>query len=228
MTTTGSTGSAPTIPCEVRHGVARVVEDLADVQQVVIVVGCVDEPLRKGHKRLDGHTVDVGELLLLPPIGLPPEAVELAVCGEDAKRSRQRGGEPDHQLVRVGSDGDGGRIRESEAIRDVPLHFRNDLLEDEVPLVVGMLGRVPPRLVVGRLRDIGPQVMGMCCEVEPVCVQEAPEPVAIAHVASRVGWKRIASAIVGGRSGRTERGMKNVERSNRSAQTRWRWAVSRR
>ena len=102
------------------------------------------------------------------PPELAPQRVELAV-GRDELRplpQRQRGQEPQHELVRVR----GERDRRAGVVEQPPHSFAQPLRlrERPLPLEVRVLGRVLPRLELPLAPDVGPRLVRVPRQEQPL------------------------------------------------------------
>ena len=115
-----------------------------------------------------GREPDDLEPLLPQPPELAPQRVELAV-GRDELRplpQRQRGQEPQHELVRVRSERDrrAGVVEQPPHPVAQPLRLR----ERPLPLEVRVLGRVLPRLELPLAPDVGPRLVRVAGQQQPL------------------------------------------------------------
>ena len=125
------------------------------------------QPLGERLHRASREPDDLEPLLPQPP-ELAPQRVELTV-GRDELRplpQRERGQEPEHELVRVRSERDRG-AGVVEQLPD-PLAQPLGLRERPLPLEVRMLGRVLPRLELPLAPDIGPRLMRVARQKQPL------------------------------------------------------------
>jgi hypothetical protein len=151
--------------------------------------GCHQSVRERGH-RLDGNAGDRGKRVLLEPPDLPPEAVKLAVGREHTDRlARREQREQAHdEAMGVGPEGDRRRVRQVEDPRHMALRRRHDLSEYLLPLAVGEARGVEPALLLRREGDIGPEVMAVGGEMQPLRIggDEAREVSLVAH--GRSAW----------------------------------------
>ncbi len=160
---------------EVGHDVAGIEHHVAQVDQIDVLGCCLDEARREGgegHHRHAGLGCDPG---FHPPIDLAAKTVELPVGRHDTNGRIQRSDQPHHELVRVGGEDDVRRIRQREHAGNVALCLRDDRTEDVRPLAVGEPGRVLPRLGLGIVGRIGPQVVRVRREMQPIGGEEPAE-----------------------------------------------------
>ena len=125
------------------------------------------QPLGKRLHRPGREPDDVEPLLPQPP-ELAPQRVELAV-GRDELRplpQRQRGQEPQHELVRVRSERDrrAGVVEQPPHALAQPLRLR----ERPLPLEIRVLGRVLPRLELPLAPDVGPRLVRVPGQQQPL------------------------------------------------------------
>ena len=66
----------------------------------------------------------------------------------------------------VGTESDGGWIRQSNVLRNMFLRGRDDFSEDVVPLMVKQSRRIAPRILLGLKRHIRPWMMAMRGDVQ--------------------------------------------------------------
>ena len=83
--------------------------------------------------------------------------------------STRRGGEqPDQEVVGVGRKDDRVGLAGAELGGDIGLGLGPDLAHDLVPLAVGEPGGVVPRLDLALEAGVGPQMMAVRGEVQPL------------------------------------------------------------
>ena len=137
-----------------------------------------EEPVGEAVERLGRDSLDLDPALLFPTRELSARAVELAIAGEDPKRAafaRRRGDKPDEEIVRVRRKDDRVRIAGAELARDMRLRLGPDLVHDLVPFAVGEARGVFPRLHMPVEAGVGPEVMAVRGEVQPLGIgAEAP------------------------------------------------------
>ena len=125
------------------------------------------------------------EALLGEPIELAADRVELAVGGDQPRprAERERGEQAHHQLVGVRRQRDAAaRVAEQPG---EPLPDRLGPGEGALPLLVHQLGGVEPRLGLGLEADVGPGLVRMAGEEQPVRHAKARGSAPRAHWASR-------------------------------------------
>ena len=137
--------------------------DLADEDQVV------PARLRALGNPVQRRAFDDCRARFLPARGLAAEAVELAVAGKDAQRpARQRRGDGEQQHMGVRSEHQGARIGQPEFGRDMRLGRGPDLAHHPLPFAVGKAHAVLPGGELADIGGIGPQMMRMRGEVQPL------------------------------------------------------------
>ena len=164
----------------VGHGVARIVEHLAEVDEVVPAArGGLGEARRKVRDRLDRDPFDARQRRLLEPAHLAREAVELAVGAEHRDRppGGQGGEQAVQQAVSVGREGDVLGPAQVQDPRHAPLRARVHFGEDQVPLAVGQARRVEPAARLRLEGHVRPKVVTVRGEMQPprLRLQEPPK-----------------------------------------------------
>ena len=153
-------------------------QHLADEDEVVRAgLRRVEETLGKTVERLNGNSLDDSRARFLPPGELPAGTVELAVAGQHANGPVPGAGgeQADQQLVSIWREHDGVGLTRSELSRDLGLRGGPHLAHHLVPFEVGEQGRILPRLHVTIEARVGPEVMAMGREMQPLRIRaEAP------------------------------------------------------
>ena len=161
---------------------SRIELDLAGKDQVELTrLGGFQHLVQRHHGQIDPPGLG-------PAQRLAAKRVELAIAGQHARAFHGQGGNDPHQkIVGVGGKGDCRRIGQSQFAGDVALGFGDDFAEHPVPFVIGQPCRVVPRLDLSGIAGIGPQVVAVRSEMEPVRrgTQRARKQMLVAHSAVR-------------------------------------------
>src|SRR5690348_9387203 len=180
-------------------------QQLADKDEVVLAASrAIEEAVGETVERLRRNRFDRDPPFLLPARKLPPRTVEFAVGREDPQLSGlpgRRGDQPDDELVGVGREGDRIRRAGAELAGHLPLRRRPELVHDLVPLAVGKPGSVVPRFHMRVEARVGPEVVAVRCEMQPVGVRskapaeqalEAQRSVLSAHSSGKTRFSSVA------------------------------------
>ena len=148
-------------------------EDLADQDQIkAATFRRRDEPVVKGLERTQRHAGDDRLAGLFPALGLTPERMEFAVGRQDADRlALEARDDPQQQVVGVGGEHHRVRRRQVQLAGDVRLGLGDDLAEDQVPFPVRELIGLDPGPQLAVKTGVGPQVMAVRREMQPLRVQ---------------------------------------------------------
>ena len=143
---------------------------LADEDEVVLAGWRPRETARESVERLDRDALDDRRSRFLPARELAPGTVEFAVGRQHSDRPA-RGGrreQTDKELMGVRRKDDRVGPAGTKLSRDFGLRSGPDLAHDLVPLAVGEAGRVVPRFDLSVEAGVGPEVMAVGREVQPV------------------------------------------------------------
>ncbi len=152
---------------EPRHDAGGLEEDRGDEDGARSLVDLGRHPLGQGLGRRGGQANDL-EPRLAQSRELPAERVELAVGGDESRPPAQveRREEADDELVRVLREGDLCVVLAEEQPEAVP--DRVGLREGAVPLLVDAERRVLERLQLALARHVGPGLVRVAGEEQPV------------------------------------------------------------
>ena len=135
-----------------------------------------EEAVGETVERLGGDPLDADPALLLPARELAPGAVEFAVAGQDPKRPAPRGAAVTSRIRKswvLERKDDCAGVVGAKLARDIGLGLGPDLVHHLVPLAVGEpRGVIPCRDLAVEAR-VGPQMMAVRGEVQPVGIGAA-------------------------------------------------------
>ena len=156
--------------------------------------------------RLGGDKLELELTLLRPARELAAGAVKLAVAHQHPKSlrigARHCGGEADQKVVSVGREHDRVWHAGTQLVGDMGLSLGPHFAHHPVPFLVGEPGRVFPRLDLAIEAGVGPQMMAVRGQVQPLRSRperareqmlEAQRPVLSAHNSGKARFDRVDS-----------------------------------